>query len=318
MIIYPAQIPGSVELVSPFEPREILCAFHDIDGTHSLIRDWPPVMSIVLDYVSRGGVPEGYDSEENALKLIAKAGTEPLPDTDKFCVESAGLSALTQMEWAIRRAIDGGLCDVPCDKADNRDKIERIGRGEEVFDTPDTQEMTSFLAEHTPRLFKFYERVLNGFCRDKNLAEARKDPDKFIVDGSPAFLKFLRDHGVKNYFVTGAVVQKGMGMHEEVEALGFKMGEGEIIEDIIGSTWTEKLPKDVIMERLLETLGAKGENVIVVGDGRSEISAGVKMGALCVSRLGKNEDYKRALHRRLGTDIIIESFNDPDFRELMK
>ena len=309
--------PNSVT-VRDFGERKIKYAFHDIDGTHSLIRDWPPVMSIVLDYVSRGGVPEGYDSEENAQKLIARAGTEPLPDTDKFCVESAGLSALTQMEWAIRRAIDGGLCDVPCDKADNRDKIERIGRGEEVFDTPDTTELTSFLAEHTPRLFKFYERVLNGFCRDKNLAEARKNPDKFIVDGSPAFLEYLRDHGVKNYFVTGAVVQKGMGMHEEVEALGFKMGEGEIIEDIIGSTWTEKLPKDVIMERLLETLGAKGENVIVVGDGRSEISAGVKMGALCVSRLGKSEDYKRALHRRLGTDIIIESFNDPDFRELMK
>ena len=304
--------------VRDFGVREIKYAFHDIDGTHSLIRDWPPVMSIVLDYVSRGGVPDGYDSEENAKKLIARAGTEPLPDTDKFCVESAGLSALTQMEWAIRRAIDGGLCDVPCDKGDNREKIERIGRGEEVFDTPDTPEMTAFLSEHTPRLFKFYERVLNGFCRDKNLAAARKDPAKFIVDGSPEFLKFLHDNGVKNYFVTGAVVQKGMGMHEEVEALGFRMGKGEIIEDIIGSTWTEKLPKDVIMERLLVSLGAKGENVIVVGDGRSEISAGVKMGALCVSRLGKSEDYKRALHRRLGTDIIIESFNDPEFKELMK
>ena len=304
--------------VRDFGVRGIKFAFHDIDGTHSLIRDWPPVMSIVLDYVSRHGVPSGYDSEETAQKLSARAGTEPLPDTDKFCVESAGLSALTQMEWAIRRAIDGGLCDVPCDKADNREKIARIGRGEEVFDTPDTPELTSFLAEHTPRLFKFYERVLNGFCRDKNLAAARKDPAKFIVDGSPEFLKFLHDNGVKNYFVTGAVVQKGMGMHEEVEALGFKMGKGEIIEDIIGSTWTEKLPKDVIMERLLATLGAKGENVLVVGDGRSEISAGVKMGALCVSRLGKSEDYKRALHKRLGTDIIVESFKDKDFTELMR
>lgn len=304
--------------VRDFGTREIKYAFHDIDGTHSLIRDWPPVMSIVLDYVSRHGVPDGYDSEENAQKLIARAGTEPLPDTDRFCVESAGLSALTQMEWAIRRAIDGGLCDVPCDKGDNREKIERIGRGEEVFDTPDTPEMTAFLSEHTPRLFKFYERVLNGFCRDKNLAAARKDPEKFIVDGSPEFLKFLHDNGVKNYFVTGAVVEKGMGMHEEVEALGFKMGKGEIIEDIIGSTWTEKLPKDVIMERLLATLGAKGENVLVVGDGRSEISAGVKMGALCVSRLGKSEDYKRALHKRLGTDIIVESFKDGDFTELME
>ena len=118
--------PSSI-VVQPFENRQIRYAFHDIDGTHSLIREWPPVMSIVLDYASRGGVPEGYDSEENAQKLIAAAGTKPLPETDRFCVESAGLSALTQMEWALRRAIDAGVENVPCDKADNRAKIAAIG-----------------------------------------------------------------------------------------------------------------------------------------------------------------------------------------------
>ena len=300
-----------------FGKREIKYAFHDIDGTHSLIRNWPPVMSVVLDYVSRGGVPDGYDSEENARRLVSLAGTRPLPETDLFCVESAGLSALTQMEWAIRRAISAGHAAVKCDMSDNADKIERIGRGEETFDTPDTPELSAFLSEHTPRLFKLYERVLNGYCRDKNLALAKKDPSKFIVAGSVEFLSLLRDKGVKNYFVTGAVVQRGMGMFEEVEALGFKIGKDEIIEDIIGSTWTDKLPKDVIMDKLLSSLGARGDEVLVTGDGRSEISAGVKMGALCVSRLGLDEAYKRELHRRLGTDIIIEDFKNKDFLSLI-
>ena len=304
--------------VRDFGTRKIKYAFHDIDGTHSLIRNWPPVMSIVLDYVSRGGVPDGYDSEENAQRLISLAGTRPLPETDSFCIESAGLSALTQMEWAIRRAIDAGLIDIACDKDDNREKIARIGRGEEVFDKADSPEMTAFLAKHTPRLFKFYERVLNGFCRDKNLALAKEDPDKFLVRGSKEFLGYLHDHGVKNYFVTGAVVQRGMGMHEEVEALGFEIGAGCVIEDIIGSTWTDKLPKDVIMERLLETLGATGDEVLVCGDGRSEISAGIKMGALCVSRLGKDEKRKHELHTGLGTHIMIEAFDDPDFVSLFE
>ena len=304
--------------VKDYGEREIKYAFHDIDGTHSLIRDWPPVMSIVLDYVSRGGVPDGYDSEENALVLISRAGTEPLEETDRFCIESAGLSALTQMEWAIRRAIDAGLVDVPCDKSDNKRKIDLIGRGEEVFDTPDTPELTEFLSIHTPRLFKFYERVLNGFCRDKNLAAAKVDPHRFIVGGSPEFLAYLHDRGVKNYFVTGAVVERGMGMHEEVETLGYKMGAGETVEDIIGSTWTEKLPKDVIMERLLRDLGASGENVLIVGDGRSEISAGVKMGALCLSRLDDSDAYKRELHRRLGTDMIVGDFFDENLWKMIK
>ena len=305
-------------VVREFETREIKYAFHDIDGTHSLIRDWPPVMSIVLDYVSNGGVPDGYDSEENARRIISLTGTKPLPETDRFCVESAGLSALTQMEWAIRRAIDAGIENVPCDREDNKAKIAAISAGEEVFENPDTPELSAFLEAHTPRLFKFYERVLNGYCRDRNLEIAKRDPDRCIVKGSMEFLKKLRDGGVKNYFVTGAVVERGMGMWEEVETLGFKTGKGEIVEDIIGSTWTDKLPKDVIMAKLLDTLGVDGKNVLVAGDGRAEISAGVKMGALCISRLGINEDYKRGLHKRLGTHIIVEDFTSPELAQLME
>lgn len=308
----------SPSVVGEFEKREILYAFHDIDGTHSLIRDWPPVMSIVLHYVSEGGVPEGYDSDENLKRIIDLTGTKPLPETDSFCIESAGLSALTQMEWAIRRAIDRGHIEINCDKEDNRRKIEMIRKGEELFENPDSEELTAFLSVHTPRLFKFYEKVLNGFCRDKNLAIAKKDPDRFIVEGSKEFLAYLHEHGVKNYFVTGAVVEKGMGMHEEVETLGFEIGEGKLIEDLIGSTWTDKIPKDEIMEKLLHKLGADGKNVLVIGDGRSEISAGVKMGALCVSRLEKSDAFRRNLHKQLGTNIIVESYTEEDFKALMQ
>ena len=309
---------GSPSVVGSFGEREILFAFHDIDGTHSLIRDWPPVMSIVLHYVSEGGVPDGYDSDENVQALVALAGTKPLPETDRFCIESAGLSALTQMEWAIRKAIDNGHIAINCNKEENRRKINMIRHGEEIFETPDTDEMTKFLAVHTPRLFKFYEKVLNGFCRDKNLELAKKSPDRFIVSGSKEFLAYLYEHGVKNYFVTGAVVEKGMGMHEEVEALGFEIGEGKMVEDLIGSTWTDKVPKDQIMEKLLEKLGADGKNVLVIGDGRSEISAGVKMGALCISRLEKNDSFRRSLHKKLGTNILVESYLEKDFKSLMK
>lgn len=203
-------------------------------------------------------------------------------------------------------------------QARQQGKIALIRDGVEIFAAPDSPELTAFLAAHTPRLFRFYERVLNGFCRDRNLELAEKDPNRFIVDGSPEFLAFLRDGGVKNYFVTGAVVERGTGMFEEVETLGFKIGRGEIIEDIIGSTWTEKLPKNVIMMRLLGTLGASGGEVLVVGDGRSEIQAGVSMGALCVSRLAPDEEFKRELHKKLGTHIITENYKNQDFTSLMR
>ncbi len=306
-------------VINPFEDRKITYAFHDIDGTHSLIRDWPPVMSICLYDVIENGLPEDFDSSENAERLISLAGTRDLPETDRFCIESAGLSALTQMEWAIRRAVQEGNIKVNCDMQTNSQIIDRINNGIEYYDDlPETNEMNEMLKEQTPRLFKLYEAVLNGFCRDKNLVKAKENPDEFRIKGSMEFLQFLKDNGVKNYFVTGAVVQKGMGMHEEVEALGYEIGEGKLIEDIIGSTWTEKMPKDMVMQKLLKDLNIKGENVLVVGDGRAEIQAGVQMGAFVVSRLPKTADFQRALHKKLGTNMIIEDFTNPEFKEIFK
>lgn len=314
-----AKNTGSDIVINSFEPKEILYAFHDIDGTHSLIRNWPPVMSICLYDVIKNGLPDDFDSKENEKRLIDEAGSRPLDETDRFCVESAGLSALTQMEWAIRRAVEEGTVGVSCNSETNSEIIKRIWKGEERFeDFDETAEMSELIREKAPRLFKLYEAVLNGYCRDKNLAEARIDPKKYQVKGSMEFMKFLKDKGVKNYFVTGAVVEKGMGMHEEVEALGYKIGEGELVEDIIGSTWTEKMPKDMIMRKLRKTLDVDGKHVIVVGDGRAEISAGVEMGALTLSRLPKEAEVQRRLHRELGTNIIVEDYTNPELYEILK
>ena len=121
-------------------------------------------------------------------------------------------------------------------------------------------------------------------------------------------MKFLKDNGVKNYFITGAVVEKGMGMYEEVEGLGYKIGKGELVEAIFGSTWTEKMPKEMVMKRLLKDLEIEGENVLVVGDGRAEILAGAEMGALVISRLPETAEYQRKLHKELGSNIIVEDY----------
>lgn len=305
-------------VITPFKKRVITYAFHDIDGTHSLIRDWPPVMSIVLNDVIENGLKEGYDSDRNVKRLVENAGTKPLPETDRFCVESAGLSALTQMEWAIRRAVQEKTVTVQCDDSVNSEIISLIWQGkEEWHHITETEEMKKMLSENTPRLFKYYEKVLNGFCRDKNLVLARKDPEKFRIKGSFRFLNYLKENGVKNYFVTGAVVQRGMGMFEEVETLGYKIGHGEVVEDIIGSTWTDKVPKNVIMNQLLDKYGIKGENTMVVGDGRSEIQAGVDMGAFTMSRLCAHMQYQKQLHIRMGTNVIVEDFEHEDIYKIL-
>lgn len=131
------------------------------------------------------------------------------------------------------------------------------------------------------------------------------------------FMRFLKEHGVKNYFVTGAVVEKGMGMYEEVETLGYKIGKDEIVEDIIGSTWTEKIPKEMVMRKLREELNISGKNILVVGDGRAEILAGVEMGSVVMSRLPKSAQYQRNLHETLGSNIIVEDYLNDDIYRIL-
>lgn len=302
-----------------FEPRRITHAFHDVDGTHSLIRDWPPVMSIVLHTVIQNGIYDGYDSEDAVRRLAAQAGSHPLPETDAFCVESAGLSALTQMEWAIRRAMEEGTVQIDCDPEANAQKVKKIYAGEEQLeDIAEPAAVQAFLSEHTPRLFRFYEKVLNAYCRDRNLQLARREPDRFRIRGSMEFLQYLKENGVVNYFVTGAVVEQGRGMMEEVEALGYPVGHGKLVEEMIGSTWTEKLPKDVIMRRLLDKLGICGGQVLVVGDGRSEIAAGTEMGALTLGRLPADAHRQRELQKQLGVHLIAEDYTDPDLYRILR
>ncbi len=299
-------------VVTPVNGRKIVCAFHDIDGTHSLIRNWPPVMSRVLHDTAVNGIPADITSEENIVRLVSLCAVEPLEETDRFCVESAGLSALTQMEWAIRRnqELTGG----PYDSAVNSEIIRRIWAGEEKFEQfHEPPDYLDYLHEVTPKLFWVYEQVLNRFCRDNNLKAARENPASFLVPGSMDFMRHLRALGIKNYFVTGAVVDKSivppMGMYEEVLALGFEIGEDKLVEDILGSTWDEKIPKDEVMRRLVAQLGISGENVLVLGDGRSEISAGAALGAINVSILPETAVRQRELHCAIGTHMIL-----PDFR----
>ena len=306
-------------VINHFRDRQIEYAFHDIDGTHSLIRDWPPVMSICLYDVIENGLPEDFDSYENAQRLISLAGTMSLPETDNFCIESAGLSALTQMEWAIRRSVEEGKIKVNCNKETNSIIIQRINNGEEYYDDlPETAEMGEMLKTQTPKLFKLYESVLNGYCRDKNLLLAKENPKRFQVDGSLEFLQFLKENGVKNYFITGAVVEKGMGMYEEVEALGYKVGKGKLVEEIIGSTWTEKKPKDAVMKDLIKELEINPQKILVIGDGRAEIQAGVDLGAAVISRLPEKAIYQRDLHKKIGTNVIVEDFTNPKFLDLFE
>lgn len=309
----------SIEIIRPVGRREITHAIHDIDGTYSLIRDWPPVMSIAIHWAMTCGLREDFDSDFNVRRLTELSGTKPLPETDRFCLESAGLSAITQMEYGIRRAVETGA--IPPESGVrltesgaevNSRIIKRIWNGEERFDDMNEPEaLTAFIAERTPRLFRLYEKILNGACRDKNTAEAWKDPEKWRVPGAMEFMSHLFNVGIRNYFVTGAVIYEEGGMYEEVKSLGFDIGPGRMVEAVKGSSWDRKMPKEEVIRGLVEKLSVSPDRVLVVGDGRTEIKAGVDMGGVTISRLPKEALRQRELQIGFGTNYIFRDYTDP-------
>jgi phosphoglycolate phosphatase-like HAD superfamily hydrolase len=317
---------SKIEVVRPVGRRKIALGIHDIDGTYSLIRDWQPVMSLCIHWAMVGGLHEDFDSEETAERLLTEVGRRTLPETDSFCIESAGLSALTQMEYGIRRAVElgnipgaSGIRLTQAEKQLNAQMIRRIWDGEERFDeVEEPAALKTFIQEKTPRLFRLYEKILNGACRDRNTADAWSHPEKWRVPGSVQFVKHLRDCGVTNYFVTGAVIWQDGGMYEEVRALGFDIGPGRMVEAVKGSSWEKKLPKDDAIRELIHSEGASPGEVLIVGDGRTEIQSGAQLGCVTISRLPREAERQRQLHIGLGTNYIFEDFTDPQIPELIQ
>lgn len=324
LLLDPAKVPASIEVVTPFFSRRITHAFHDIDGTHSLIREWVPVMALVTGFTAENGIIAGSSPQQTA-DVISKVPPENFPEGHRFAIESAGLSALTQMEWALRCAGENGKYDLSGSTPEiNREIIRRIWLGEEDFSG--FGESLSFrekLQYDSSMLFKAYEILLLAMGRNRNLSDARKNPEKWRIPGSLDFLEFLHRCGVKNYFVTGAVVEYDADgfaigtMVEEINALHLAPAPGGTIEKLIGSTWQKKLPKSEIMENICRQEKIAPANLLIVGDGRSEIAAGVAMGAVCISRLDLHAHRAREIHRQLGTNLIIPDYDLTGLKKFM-
>ena len=305
----PEKLSDGMELVTPFEPGEIVCAFHDIDGTHSKIREWVPVMTLVTGCVASYGMFQG--TPEEIAASIRKYGKESFPEAHRFAIESAGLSALTQMEWALRMARRlSGTSDET-----NENIISAIWQGAELFeDSGEDPDAVKRLKDDASSLFKAYEILLLEMGRNKNLAAAEKDPEAWRIPGSMAFLQTLKEIGVENYFITGAVVEYDSSgtprgtMYEEIQALGYEVGPGKLIEGFVGSSWNEKLPKIEIMKQLIRRKNLDPRKILVIGDGRSEIFAGKELGCITVSRLDVQAERAREIHRKLQTNLIVPDF----------
>ena len=75
--------------------------------------------------------------------------------------------------------------------------------------------------------------------------------------------------------------------------------------------------RHLLRRELCKNEKIKPEKVLVVGDGRTEIKAGVDMGSVAMSRLPINAKRHRELHINFGTNYIVVDFTNPILKKMI-
>lgn len=135
------------------------------------------------------------------------------------------------------------------------------------------------------------------------------------VKGVLGFILSMKEKGLKLYLASGTDEEYVI---KEAEALGYaKYFEG----GIHGAKAGGGSAKRKVLNQLVNQEGIPAEQIIVIGDGPSEIREGRKFGAICVGvasdelrRYGINL-HKRERLIRAGAHIIIEDFSQLDHLE---
>lgn len=191
--------------------------------------------------------------------------------------ESTGIQTIFQMKWLAEQVTKlGGAALDPWDYKDeyNRRLMERV------------------------ELKK--QRLLAG----------EEKPEDYLMQGSVAFLKALKDRGVQIYVASGTD-------HPDVVQEAKALGVYDFFDELAGAPLREEsCSKEAVLRRLIEDHHLQGNQVAVVGDGKVEIALGKQAGALALglasdeyARCGVNP-VKRERLIRAGADVICGDFNE--------
>jgi phosphoglycolate phosphatase-like HAD superfamily hydrolase len=164
-----------------------------------------------------------------------------------------------------------------------------------------------------PRKYKhiYNERLLAHIAdRLSALREGRTSPVKFTVPGAREFLAGLCARGVRCYLASGT---DETYVREEAKLLGIV----DYFSGIYGAQekW-EQFSKRLVIERIVQEHGLRGEEFVAFGDGFVEINEAKAVGGIAVgvasdeASPGRLNLWKRERLVRAGADIVV-----PDFRE---
>ena len=257
----------------PIPLGQIKHAVFDHDGTVSTLRQgWEHIMAPVMIKAILG---ERYETADEAL--YQRVRDLVLDYIDK----STGIQTIVQMEALVEMVAEFGL--VPAEKI-----LDKFGYKEIYND--------ALMEQVSGRIAKFKRGEL--------------DITDYTVKGSLAFIKALRQKGVKLYLASGTDYED---VAAESEALGYaELFDGGIYGSVGDIT---KYSKKMVIGKIMTENNLQGPELAVFGDGPVEMRECVKREGIAIGvasdeirRHGLNIE-KRARLIKAGANLIISDFS---------
>jgi len=163
-------------------------------------------------------------------------------EVDDYIDSSTGIQTVYQMEWL-------------------KNRVEKAGRGAPERDA------WWYKAEYNRRLMLQVNRRLE-------LLESREvNPEKYLIAGSVAFVRALKERGIGLYLASGTD-------HEDVLREAGALGVSSWFTEIKGAPSRKAAcSKEAVINMILKEKGLHGDELLLIGDGKVEIQLGRENGA---------------------------------------
>jgi phosphoglycolate phosphatase-like HAD superfamily hydrolase len=229
----------------------------------------------------------GWEEIMEPLMLEMIAGKTPVDDglikeVREYIDESTGIQTYYQMKWLL-------------------EAVKRYGRNPEASEDP-----WWYKGEYNRRLIHYVEK------RKQSILTGEKAPSDYLIKGSKEFLKTLRNNGIEIYVASGT---DDPDVKKEVEVLGLKGYFKEVAGAPLGKA---ECSKEMVLRKLIAEKRLKGNEVMVIGDGKVEIALGREVGALTLG-IASNEEkgyginpVKQARLAKAGAHAIVGDFQELD------
>lgn len=233
----------------------------------------------------------GWEKVMGSLMVKMISGQTPVDreledEVWKYIDESTGIQTYYQMKWLA-------------------ETVKRYGRNPVASDDP-----WWYKNLYDMELMKYVEK------RKISIISKEKSPDSFLIKGSEKFFKALGDRKIEIYVASGT---DDPDVKEEAEVLGVKKYFKAIKGTPVGKVDSSK---ETVLRRLIQENKFQGPEIVVIGDGKVEITLGKEVGAITIGvasderRLQGVNSAKSKRLKKAGADIITGDFEK--YKEILE